>query len=374
MVFQYSKSAVDLFYAVEKKDNQLVNSFLLSGRSARAKGEAGITPLHIAAAIGSIDICKLLLLHGARINALDRHLRTPLFMAVSGRQTDVVTFLLERNADPNSETNDGETLFTEAVRRDDVATAEILVEYGTTIPSQQKIFELLQNAVLKNSFDIVTFLVSFVDLKKTKEVTTEFTPFAYALNNFKLDIGRYLLQNGSSVQESHPQTNESVLHLTLRNMINWQYDVPSFPPISLFIDVLQLLYEYGFDFSVRCHSLHPGESLYSFYCRCRHEKPQTALELLHDKPGFDGFRRLLVAYGCPFDEKDDANALFRQANRSLKGMCRNVIRKKIGHFRVFDQVNKLDIPLTLKYYLVYEELVRHFAPDNWVPIILSTKA
>lgn len=50
----------------------------------------GITPLIFAAGMGHEDIVKLLLLHGAHVNASEKHKWTSLHFATAKENTDVV--------------------------------------------------------------------------------------------------------------------------------------------------------------------------------------------------------------------------------------------------------------------------------------------
>jgi ankyrin repeat protein len=62
------------------------------------QAESGFTPLHEAAGNGDIEFAKLLLAHGAEINAKMTDGKTPLAFAISRSQTEMVTFLRERGA------------------------------------------------------------------------------------------------------------------------------------------------------------------------------------------------------------------------------------------------------------------------------------
>jgi ankyrin repeat protein len=61
-----------------------------------------VTLLHDMAQEGNIPKARLLLDHGADINAVDEEYRsTPLGLAARWGQKDMVAFLIERGADPN---------------------------------------------------------------------------------------------------------------------------------------------------------------------------------------------------------------------------------------------------------------------------------
>lgn len=63
-----------------------------------AQEETGFTPLHEAALNGDIEFAKLLLEHGAEVNAKMKDGKTPLTFALKGGQTEMSSFLRERGA------------------------------------------------------------------------------------------------------------------------------------------------------------------------------------------------------------------------------------------------------------------------------------
>ncbi|KAK2785977.1 hypothetical protein FQN53_007080 [Emmonsiellopsis sp. PD_33] len=78
----------------------------------------GETPLHVASRMGPPGILKFLLERGAGVDALDTWGRTPLYYAVhhcrcrnkyEGTRAMRVRFMLDYNADPDIESNDGKT-------------------------------------------------------------------------------------------------------------------------------------------------------------------------------------------------------------------------------------------------------------------------
>lgn len=62
------------------------------------QAESGFTPLHEAAANGDIEFTTLLLEHGAKINAKMKDGKTPLAFAVSRNQNEMAAFLRGRGA------------------------------------------------------------------------------------------------------------------------------------------------------------------------------------------------------------------------------------------------------------------------------------
>lgn len=91
-----------LYKAVKNGDVDAVKTLLVDGHmdaNATNKNGRGITYLHLAAEhISSLPILKLLLSHGALVNAKDNHMYTPISYALSYRNTAAIDLLVEHGA------------------------------------------------------------------------------------------------------------------------------------------------------------------------------------------------------------------------------------------------------------------------------------
>jgi hypothetical protein len=97
-----------LFAAVTHEDKPGVQRLLEQGTDPNEKAHMGWTPLHEAVYVGEVEICRLLLDHGADVNARTGNNQkgssvdwTPLFMAVSYGKEDIVAELLRYGAEVN---------------------------------------------------------------------------------------------------------------------------------------------------------------------------------------------------------------------------------------------------------------------------------
>ena len=107
---------------------------LLAGDSAlaHARSDDDFTPLHYAAFFDGPEAARLLLDHGADVNAFaDNELGVhPLNSAAAAGRVDVAAVLLEHGADPNSQTPRGFTALDAARENGDDALAELLRSHG----------------------------------------------------------------------------------------------------------------------------------------------------------------------------------------------------------------------------------------------------
>ena len=84
-------------------DAEKVRVLLAHGANVNARTESERTPLLVAAAYpGTVDVLRLLLERGADLRAQDRAGTTALALAVRSADVEVVRFLVEKGLDPNA--------------------------------------------------------------------------------------------------------------------------------------------------------------------------------------------------------------------------------------------------------------------------------
>lgn len=66
-----------------------------------------VTPLHVAVANLNLELARVLLEHGADVNARDAESRTPLHFGIKSRDLELVRLLLDAKADPNAKDSTG---------------------------------------------------------------------------------------------------------------------------------------------------------------------------------------------------------------------------------------------------------------------------
>ena len=159
------------------------------GANANAQGDAGITPLSIAAFRGDDRMIELLLKHSARLDELNKgNKMTPLMSAIAGGNEDTVKTLIRRwrVGYPNCT-----LLF--AVKTGQLNICQLLLDYGAQIDDDS----LLQQAIESNRADMVEFLISAgVKVDPGKHLVE-------ACRRQNLRIVELLLDNGADLNQHH---------------------------------------------------------------------------------------------------------------------------------------------------------------------------
>ncbi|GEM45608.1 ankyrin repeat domain-containing protein [Deinococcus cellulosilyticus] len=126
-----------LHYASVRDQPDMVGWLISVGQDVNSRNHSNQRPLHWAAELGTLEVVKVLLAHGAKVNVktnfsdLIRHTQTPLYMAVSHSHLEVARLLLQHRAKVN-EINDSSntTALCEAVSKDDLKMMQLLLDHG----------------------------------------------------------------------------------------------------------------------------------------------------------------------------------------------------------------------------------------------------
>jgi ankyrin repeat protein len=126
----------ELMEAIRTQDVQKVRGMISAGANVNANmnttNQSGITPLMVTAMTpdGAIEIAKLLLERGARVNAKDWLGWTPVMHASYYGRIDLVKLLLKKGADVNATSNTGWTPLMYAAYKGQVEIGKLLIERG----------------------------------------------------------------------------------------------------------------------------------------------------------------------------------------------------------------------------------------------------
>lgn len=89
-----------------------------------------VAPLHSACAISAFDIAKLLIDHGADVNAKQMQGVTPLHSAAHNGQTRLAKFLIDNGAEINAKMENGQTPLFMAKEKDFMEMTKLIMKHG----------------------------------------------------------------------------------------------------------------------------------------------------------------------------------------------------------------------------------------------------
>jgi ankyrin repeat protein len=125
---------VDLKAALDLKRFDLATQLLMEDPSrARFRFGTGLTLLHDLARDGGLEAMKLLLAHGADVNARTNWEATPLHVAAFNGHDAAVRFLLDHGAQVNAKDDRGNTPYAVATQNNHMRCAEILLAHGGSL-------------------------------------------------------------------------------------------------------------------------------------------------------------------------------------------------------------------------------------------------
>jgi len=138
LLIAVSSRGQDIFDAIKNADLAKVKQLAEKDASlVNQKDNAGNTPLHNAAIVGSVAITEFLLTKGADINAANTILNTPLHEALSYGKDDLAKMLIMKGADIRRQGSKGTYPLHIAVQKSQKSTVELLIEKGADLESKQ---------------------------------------------------------------------------------------------------------------------------------------------------------------------------------------------------------------------------------------------
>ncbi|XP_053116228.1 protein TANC1 isoform X3 [Hemicordylus capensis] len=160
----------------------------------------GETALTAAAGRGKLEVCELLLDHGALVTRTNRRGVPPLFCAVRQGHWQIAKLLLEHRADINLSDKQGRTPLMVASCEGHLSTVEFLIAKGADISSLDKEgLTALSWACLKGHKSVVQYLVE-KDATIDQTDKNGRTPLDLAAFYGDSDIVQYLVEKGAVIE------------------------------------------------------------------------------------------------------------------------------------------------------------------------------
>jgi ankyrin repeat protein len=154
-----------LHWAVDGGNEKTVSLLLGRGADASSKSSAGSTPFMIACRKGRLGVARLLLEHTGEegLRARNNKRWTPLHYAACGGHKEVVVFLLEKGAEPNSRDNGGKVPLLWACMHGHMGAVRVFIQHmgvqGLQV-SDRRGMTALHEAAEGGHEEVVAFLLN----------------------------------------------------------------------------------------------------------------------------------------------------------------------------------------------------------------------
>ncbi|XP_053261058.1 ankyrin repeat domain-containing protein 16 isoform X2 [Podarcis raffonei] len=169
-------------------------------------------PLHEAASMGHRDCVLYLLDRGATVDCLKKADWTPLMMACTRRNLEVIQDLIDHGANPLLKNKDGWSCFHIASREGDPEVIQYLLDVSPTIwDTESKIKRTpLHTAAMHGRLEVVKMLLERCRYQPDSRDKCGVTPFMDAIQHGHLGIAQLLLEKH---KEGHAGTIKTLLLL-----------------------------------------------------------------------------------------------------------------------------------------------------------------
>nr|XP_023664626.1 ankyrin repeat domain-containing protein 16 isoform X2 [Paramormyrops kingsleyae]XP_023664627.1 ankyrin repeat domain-containing protein 16 isoform X2 [Paramormyrops kingsleyae]XP_023664628.1 ankyrin repeat domain-containing protein 16 isoform X2 [Paramormyrops kingsleyae] len=151
--------------------------------------------LHEAASMGRGDCVHYLLARGAKVDCLKKSDWTPLMMACTRRDLEVIRQLIEHWADPALKNKDGWNCFHIACREGDPSVVHCLLEASPEVWDTESttLRSPLHTAAMHGCEEVVSVLLEKCSYRPDSRDSCGITPFTDALRNGHIGIAKLLL-------------------------------------------------------------------------------------------------------------------------------------------------------------------------------------
>ena len=338
-------------FAVLRHKMACFHKLLSFGVNPDPRDTFGNSPCHYAAEDGACDILDVLLRQKIDVNAQDITLKTPLMKATRNGKLEAVKRLIRSGCSLNIRDKNRDTALHFAARHGSVGLVNVLIDAGSDVNIRNQWgHTALMEAVCYNNKDAAARLL---------QANCDVNLRGYKSGDTALHIA--VRKNYSIIMEQLFCTGK------VRHVYNYQGELAVYDAVAnQKLDTLKLFLFYNYDLDIPAKLDYDGTGGKTLV-RIAFERGHLELLKLFAKLGF------VISFPVPPSDpcrpgqplcaldSEHACTIQRFLNevqlvRSLKEMCRKIIRKHTG-FGINEKVQHLLLPASLKEYILLKEIL-----------------
>jgi ankyrin repeat protein len=194
-------------------DNQTIANLLVRCIDINTPDDSGNTPLHRAVRKNNVKLVKILIEHGANVNAKDKQGDTPLYVAANYvRNKEIVNLLMTEGAEKGREK---EPKLPPVSQDQLLQDLKKLVSNGGNIDTSDGFGRTSLHKASRHGFkDVVNFLITNGANPNAID-KLGFTPLQYAVMHSQLEIAKILIDHGANVNAKTNKRGYTALHFAV---------------------------------------------------------------------------------------------------------------------------------------------------------------
>ncbi|KAI9692467.1 MAG: hypothetical protein M1822_006698 [Bathelium mastoideum] len=219
--------SLKLHKAAESGDVVRVNLLLSCGADADEANSDSMTPMHIAAQHGHVDIIRILIKKGAKMSqAAGQHCRTPLHCAVLEGHIEAVRVLVQSGTDIDARARYGDTALHSAAALGHAEIVRVLIQCGARVNATSRngcdmpLHFALEAEILQRcpggKNEALDALVALGANINARLDSGQLTPLHYAVRAGNTRVSRMFLDAGADVDAVEEAGSTSPLHESVR--------------------------------------------------------------------------------------------------------------------------------------------------------------
>ena len=340
-------------FAVLRHKMACFHKLLQIGVNPDPRDTFGNSPCHYAAEDGACDILDVLLKQNIDVNAQDITLKTPLMKATRNGKLEAVKRLIKSDCKLNILDKNRDTALHFAARHGSAGLVSVLIDAGSdvNIQNQWGHTSLMEATCYNNKDAALKLLNAYCDIN-LREYKSGDTALHVAVRKNYTVIIEQLLSTGK-----------------VKHVYNYHGELAIFDAVAnQKMDTMKLFLIYNYDIDIPAKLEYDGTG------------GKTLVKIALEKGHYE-LLKLLATLGfiinfAPLQSQETAGSSRQMAAvdaehactmqrfiaevqlvRSLKQLCRRVIRKHLG-FKVSDKVQQILLPVTLKEYILLKDIYR----------------